>query len=215
MTDRTDLRVLVVEDHELMREALARRLHTTRGLSMCAAAATVAEAVDLVAAEQPDLALVDHSLPDGSGQDVQAAVRRLSPRTAVVLLSAHDDPALIAGYLKAGAAGYAHKTVTADELARVLLEASADRPALDSVGMAKVLEHLNAPPAAHPSVPLSRREAQVLNLVAAGHTNDDIASRLFISPQTVKTHLARIFTKLGVRDRASATAKAIRAGMLD
>lgn len=210
------MRVLLVEDHELMREALERRLDAAGSFRVVAGAGTVEEAKGFVAAYRPQMVLVDHSLPDGDGMDVLTAVKAADPSTVVVMLSAHDDPALIAGYLAAGANGFAHKTVAAAELLRVLRAAASGQPALDPVATQRVLEQLQEPAEpAEDNSPLSRRETEVLSLVAAGHTNDDIAARLYISPQTVKTHLSRIFGKLGVRDRASAAAKAIREGMLD
>jgi DNA-binding NarL/FixJ family response regulator len=209
------VRVLVVEDHELVREGIERRLNAAGGYVIVAMATDAAEAARALEAHPVDLVLVDHTLPDGDGMDVLRSARAFRPGAKVVVLSAQDEPEVIAGYLRAGADGYAHKTVNAAELQRVLAEAVSGGRGLDAVatkGLVHSLEHPAPPPEA--SSRLSPRELQVLELVAAGHTNDDIAQALFISPQTVKTHLSRIFDKLGVRDRASATAVGMRSGVL-
>lgn len=210
----TDLTVLVVEDHEMMREALTSRLRSYGAFSDIVLTGNVDEALNALDSTSPDMVIIDHSLPDGSGMDVLTAVRSKHADTAVVMLSAQDDAASMADYLARGATGYAHKTVSSPELLRILQSALAGERALDTFTTSKVLARLDAPAAA-PSGPLSPREVQVLSLVATGHTNEDIAEKLFISAQTVKTHLTRIFSKLGVRDRAAAAAKAIRDGMLD
>ena len=208
-------RVLVVEDHEMMREAIERRLAAAGDFTVVASAETLAQARAALATYRPDFVLVDHQLPDGTGLDVLAAARDLDPHVVVVALSAHAEPALVAAYVSAGADGYATKTARADELLGVLRSAAAGMSALDTVATAQVLRHLRTgEQAAGPGL-LSARETQVLALVADGLTNIEIAAALFVSPQTVKTYLDRIFTKIGIRDRAGAAAKAVRDGLLD
>ena len=118
------MRVMVVEDHELMREALERRLSAAEGFDLVAGVDSVTAAEKTFEAVRPDLVLVDHSLPDGAGMDVLRLVKDANPATVVVMLSAHDDPSLISSYLAAGANGFAHKTVGAAELLSLITPAT-------------------------------------------------------------------------------------------
>lgn len=207
-TPTGDVAVLIVDDHEIVREGLAARIGALDGFYVAGTAGSATEAVSTYEDLAPHLVVVDHSLPDGDGLSVLTRVRHINPAAVVVMLSAYDDPALIARYVNQGVSGYAHKSVPRHELAAVLRTAHAGERALDSVGTDRLMKHVAAPGRPEPTSPLSPREKQVLDLVGAGYTNDAVARELFISPQTVKTHLSRIYGKLGVPNRAAAVSAA-------
>lgn len=212
-TSTAGARVLVVEDHALMREGIDRRL-TAAGFTVAGMVGSIADAEAEFDRLHPDLVLTDHFLADGTGVTLLRRLLDRHPGAQVLLLSASDDKALITTYLNEGASGFMHKSVDVDEFVHCVRAALAGNRALDTVATARVLESLNDPAPAGTASPLSKREVEVLSLVADGCTNDDIAGRLYISPQTVKTHMTRIFGKLGVRDRASAAVRATREGIL-
>jgi DNA-binding NarL/FixJ family response regulator len=205
-------RVLLVDDHEILRDALAARLESTGGFEVVHTAGSLAAALDVLH-HQPavDLILTDHALPDGFGCAVLTEARAVSPQTRVVVLSAHADGALIRRYSRLGVDGYLAKTLPPAELSGLLRRALAGERAFDATATAALTAPVNGVAVIGP---LSKREAEVLSLVASGLTNDEIGTRLFLSPQTIKTHLSRIFDKLGARDRAQATATAMREGMI-
>lgn len=203
------VRVVVVDDHPMVRAGLTAQLARSEQVELAGEAGTVAEAVTVLAETTPDVVLVDHQLPDGHGLDLLAQMRADGP--AVVLVTAFDDRALISQYIGAGAAGFVHKSSGPLELVRCVLEAAAGRSALDP---ASVHRTMLAPTTPDANGDLSARELDVLRLVADGLTNDAIGNRLKISSQTVKTHLSRIYAKLGVSDRAQAAVVATRRALL-
>ena len=202
------VRVVVVDDHPMVRAGLAAQLQRGGDVTVVAEAGTVADACDVVLTHAPDVVLVDHQLPDGTGRDV---LRRVGSACAVVLVTGYDDQTLVHEYLQDGAAGYAHKTAGPEQLTACVRHAAAGTTALDP---ASVHRTLLAPRTPTGTGTLSPRELEVLGYVAQGLTNEAIGSRLRISPETVKTHLSRIYPKLGVADRAHAAVVATRRGLL-
>jgi DNA-binding NarL/FixJ family response regulator len=205
--------VIVADDQSAVREGLVLLLGTLPGIVVAGEAADGDAAVDLVAAVQPQVALMDLNMP---GCDGVAATRRIAadhPGTRVVVLTTYADDESIIGALQAGALGYLTKDATRAEIGRAVLAAAAGQAVLDP----GVQQRLASAAARAPepsgsgsadSLPgaddLTPREAEVLRLIAAGQSNREIARSLFVSEATVKTHVNRIFAKTGSRDRTQA-----------
>jgi DNA-binding NarL/FixJ family response regulator len=197
--------VLVVDDHELVRRGLLDLLGTADDLTVVGAAVDGEDALRLAEATQPDVVLMDLSMPGTDGVEATRRLARVSPASRVVVLTSFSENERIVAALEAGAVGYLLKDVEPDELLRgVRAAARGDAPF--SPRAARVL----LPRTGHD---LSPRERDVLRLVAEGLPNKTIARRLGISEKTVKTHLTSVFTTLGVSDRTSAALWAQRNGL--
>jgi len=197
--------VLVVDDHELVRRGLLDLLGTADDLTVVGAAVDGEDAVRLAEETQPDVVLMDLSMPGTDGVEATRRLARVSPASRVVVLTSFSENERIVAALEAGAVGYLLKDVEPDELLRgVRAAARGDAPF--SPRAARVL----LPRTGHE---LSPREREVLRLVAEGLPNKTIARRLGISEKTVKTHLTSVFTTLGVTDRTSAALWAQRNGL--
>jgi DNA-binding NarL/FixJ family response regulator len=210
------LRVLVVDDQQIVREGLATILDLLPDVHVVGSAADGAEALELVARRRPDVVLMDLHMPVLDGV---AATRRIvaeHPSSAVLILTTfgEDDAALEA--LRAGALGVLTKDAGRDEIARALHQAVAGHMTLAAPLQARLIAAV-APPAApvRAALPdgLTAREAEVLGLIGAGFTNREIARRLVVSEATVKTHINHVFAKIDARDRAAAVNYAARHGL--
>jgi DNA-binding NarL/FixJ family response regulator len=209
------VRVIVADDQSAVREGLVLLLGTLPGIEVAGEAADGDAAVQLVAAVQPQVALMDLNMPGCGGV---AATRRITadhPGTRVVVLTTYADDESIIGALRAGALGYLTKDATRAEIGRAVLAAAAGQAVLDPGVQQRLLSAAARAPEAPPGPPgattgpagdsdLTPREAEVLRLIAAGQSNREIARSLFVSEATVKTHVNRIFAKTGSRDRAQA-----------
>ncbi|MFB4299563.1 response regulator [Actinomadura sp. NTSP31] len=201
------LRVMIVDDHPIVREGLRGMLAAEPGLEVAAEAASGDEAVALAPRVRPDVILMDLRMPGGDGV---SAIERLGPAHRVLVLTTFEDDADIVRAVRAGAAGYLLKDASRTDLAAAIRAVAAGRTVL-SPSVSARLSAVRAAPA--PAV-LSARESEVLALVARGLTNAEIGARLFIGQATVKTHLLRVFAKLGVSDRTAAVMAAIEQGVL-
>jgi two-component system nitrate/nitrite response regulator NarL len=208
------VRVVVGDDHPLFRDGLVRALTGSHQIEVIAEAADGLEAMQLITEHGPDVALLDYQMPGLDGGDVAAAVVRDGLRTRVLLVSAHDDPAIVYHALQQGAAGFLPKESTRAEIVAAVLDCAKGRdvvaPRLAS-GLAVEIRRRAEP--AGPA--LSAREREVLGMIAAGRSIPAIAEQLFLAPSTVKTHVQRLYEKLGVGDRAAAVAEAMRRGLLE
>jgi DNA-binding NarL/FixJ family response regulator len=194
------LRVLVVDDHDVVHWGFRVLLGEQPWVQRCLAARTGAEALAMLPRLRPDVALVDRFLAGESGADVCASIRKASPSTRVLLISGSgrmSPPAARA----AGASGFVSKDWDAREVAR----------AVRMVGLGMTMFE---PTAEQPSPLLTEREREVLDLIAAGSTNREIAERLYLSPHTVKEHTSSLYRKLEARNRAEAVQRAQRIGLL-
>jgi DNA-binding NarL/FixJ family response regulator len=199
-TEERRLRVLVVDDHDVVHWGFRVLLGEQPWVERCLSARTGEEALALLPRLRPDVALVDLFLSGESGADVCASIRRASPATRVLLISGSgrmSPPAARA----AGASGFVSKDWEARDVAR----------AVRAVGMGQTMF---APASQLPAPLLSEREREVLDLIAAGSTNREIASTLYLSPHTVKEHTSALYRKLGARNRAEAVQRAQRVGLL-
>jgi DNA-binding NarL/FixJ family response regulator len=194
------LRVLVVDDHDVVHWGFRVLLGEQPWVERCLAARTGAEALALVRKFKPHVALVDLFLVGESGADVCESIRKASPSTRVLLISGAGRMSPAAARA-AGASGFVSKDWEAHDVAR----------AVRMVGLGMTMF---APKADQPSPLLTEREREVLGLISAGSTNREIAESLFLSPHTVKEHTSVLYRKLGARNRAEAVQRAQRIGLL-
>jgi DNA-binding NarL/FixJ family response regulator len=206
------LRVLVVDDQRLVREGIASLLDLQPGISVVGMAADGAEAVEQAIALAPDVVLMDVRMPGMDGVEAVTTLRRQAPDCRVVMLTTFDDEEYVVRTLRAGAAGYLLKDLPAAELADAVRLAHAGVTQLHHAAARRMAAALSTHPAS--TDVLTGRETEVLRLVAAGATNREIAARLFLSEGTVKNHLSRILSRLGLRDRTQAAIYARDHGLL-
>ncbi|MGH7882203.1 MAG: response regulator [Candidatus Dormibacteraceae bacterium] len=200
------IEVLIADDHALIREGTRQILAREPDFEVIAEASSGEQAVALMAQHQPVLAVVDLRLPDLSGIEIARQARARGLSTKVVLLSAFDDEEYVMEALSAGAAGYLVKTMPSSELASWLRKVNQGEQALPPALAQRLAERIRHP---LPEPALSRREGDVLNLLAAGLSNKEISAQLFISIRTVEGHLGHIFDKLEVGSRTEAVLYAL------
>jgi DNA-binding NarL/FixJ family response regulator len=210
MTDAGPIRVLLADDHPIVREGLRTILTTEPGLRLVGEAASGDEAVALARSHRPDVVLMDLRMPGGDGVEATRRILGELPATRILVLTTYDTDSDILRAIGAGATGYMLKDSSRADLVRAIRAASRG----ETVLAPSVADHLVASTRRPPQPPLSAREVEVLGLVARGLTNGEISRRLLISQATVKTHLLRAFTKLGVSDRTAAVTVAIERGIL-
>ncbi|HET7045902.1 MAG TPA: response regulator transcription factor [Gaiellaceae bacterium] len=209
------IRLLVVDDHAVVRSGLKLLLNAEEGFEVVGEAGNADEAVLRAKLLQPDVLLCDVVMPGRSGIEVVAEVRELSPDTKVVMLSMQDDPSYVRQAFGAGAHGYVLKEAADTELVRAVREvAGGGRYVNPELGARLAFADAGARAQAE-SDPLSEREREVLRLLALGHTNQEIAKLLYISVRTAETHRAHIMQKLRLDTRASLVRYALDHGLLE
>ncbi|WP_329404951.1 response regulator transcription factor [Streptomyces melanogenes] len=208
---QSTLRIIVVDDHTVMRAGVIALLGSEPGIEIVGEAADGRAAVELVERLDPDVALIDLRMPvlDGAGATAEIVARR--SRTRVLILTTYDSDAEIERAVEAGAVGYLLKDTTRDQLVDAIRSAARG----ETVLAPRVAERLVARMRRPAPVALTARETQVLNAVADGLSNGEIGRRLVIGEATVKTHLLRVFAKLDVSDRTHAVVVALERGLLD
>jgi DNA-binding NarL/FixJ family response regulator len=202
------LRVLVCDDHPVVRAGIAGLLGTEPGLEVVGQAGDGEEAVRLAAALAPDVVLMDLRMPRLEGAEATARIVTGQPDVAVVVLTTYETDTDILRAVEAGARGYLLKDTPADQIAAAVRAAARGETVLASAVAARLVSRVKAPTS------LTAREIEVLEGVAAGLSNADIGKRLFIGEATVKTHLLRLFQKLDVDDRTRAVTVAMERGIL-
>jgi DNA-binding NarL/FixJ family response regulator len=208
------MRVLIVDDHPVTRDGLRSALSTSDEVKIVGEASTGEEAVQAVRDLAPEIVFMDVRMPGMGGLEATKEIRNISPDTKVILFTVEESRSAIADAIRAGVSGYLLKDVSAGELisaAKLALEGKAViHPTLTRAFIEEVqyVDHKT-------DTPLSRRESEILQKVAYGASTKEVAHDLGISPHTVKTHLERIFEKLGANDRAQAVAIALRKGLVD
>ncbi len=229
MSNEQPVTVIVADDQSAVREGLVLLLGTLPGIAVAGQAPDGNAAVELVAAVQPDVALMDLNMPGCDGVTATARITAEHPGTKVVVLTTYADDESIIGALQAGALGYLTKDATRTEIGRAIQAAAAGQAVLDPGVQRRLLSAAAARPAPAPAPgatpapltgpgsddDLTPREAEVLRLIAAGQSNREIARTLFVSEATVKTHVNRIFAKTGSRDRVQAMRYAYTHGYAD
>jgi two-component system nitrate/nitrite response regulator NarL len=208
------VRVVVGDDHPLFRDGVVRALNSSGSIDVVAEADDGLTALELIRTHEPRVALLDYRMPGLDGAQVAAAVRRDELPTRVLLISAHDESAIVYSALQEGAAGFIPKESSRAELVEAVLNCAKGRdvvaPGL-AAGLAGEIRRRNETQGPK----LSQREREVLVLIASGRTIPAMAEQLYLAPSTVKTHVQRLYEKLGVGDRGAAVAEAMRRGLLE
>jgi DNA-binding NarL/FixJ family response regulator len=211
-------RILIADDHGLVRAGLRRIIDAEPDLEVVAEAANGAEAVELARAVNPDLAVLDVSMPRMTGLQAAREIARRQPDVRTLMLSMHDNEQYFFSALQAGACGYVLKSAADEDLVSACRAALRGDPFLYA-GIASTLvrdflERMRRGERV-PNGVLTAREEQVVKLIAEGHSSKEIAATLVISVKTVERHRANVLTKLGMRDRTELTRYAIRAGLIE
>jgi DNA-binding NarL/FixJ family response regulator len=211
-------RILIADDHGLVRAGLRRIIDAEPGLAVVAEAANGAEAVELARALRPDLAVLDVSMPRMTGLQAAREITRRQPEVRTLMLSMHDNEQYFFSALQAGACGYVLKSAADEDLVSACRAALRGDPFLYAgVASTLVRDFLDRMRRGErvPNGVLTAREEEVVKLIAEGHSSKEIAAALVISVKTVERHRANVLTKLGMRDRTELTRYAIRAGLIE
>ena len=206
------IRVMLVDDHTMVRRGLATFLKVYDDLQLVGEAESGEAAIQLCNEALPDVILMDMSMPGMDGATTTRAIRQQFPQAQVIALTSFKEGALIKKALEAGAIGYLLKDISADDLARAIRSAHAGRATLSPDAAQALVETANLPPA--PGLDLTEREREVLTLMIEGLNNTQIAGRLTVSPSTIKSHVSNILSKLGVASRTEAVTLALRNGIV-
>jgi two-component system response regulator DevR len=207
--DRSALRLLVVDDHEVVRQGLVALLDRREGFEVVAQAGTVAEAVAAAARFEPDLVVMDVRLPDGSGIEACREIRAARPETRVIMLTSYPDEEAVLSAIIAGASGYLLKQIRGRDLVSALESVGRGESLLDPAVTERVLQRVRAAAtggAADELSDLTQQERKILLLVAEGKTNKEIAADVFLSDKTVKNYVSSILSKLNLQRRTQAAA---------
>ena len=199
------VRVLIADDHPVVRSGLRGMLAADPGFEVVGEAADGTEAVALSLRERPDVVLMDLRMPDLDGASATAEIRARHPETQILVLTTYDTDADIVRAIEAGAIGYLLKDVPHEEITRAVRAAARGEPVLAPAVAERLMERARGAA----SDALTAREIEVLQLAAQGLSNSEIAKELFVSATTVKAHLAHIYRKLGVSDRTAAVTTAL------
>jgi len=214
MTEDAPVRVLVVDDQRLIRDGIASLLGLQPGIAVVGTAANGREAVERAVTLEADVVLMDVRMPEVEGVAALETLRRRAPGCRVVMLTTFDDEEYVVPALRAGAAGYLLKDLPARELAGAVRMAHAGVAQFDPAATARVAAALSPSTVDDEArLPLTARETDVLRLIARGATNREIAADLHLGEGTVKNHISRILTRLGLRDRTQAALYAREHGL--
>ena len=208
------IRVLLADDHAVVRKGIREFLETGGSIAVVAEAADGVEAMKLIRDHQPDVAVLDIQMPKCSGIEVCRHVRAQQWPVGVLILTAFDDDPYVMAALQAGANGYVLKTADADDLVQAVRDVHEGKSALDPAVARKLMAQLGGRSTGRPIESLTPREMDVLRLAARGYTNKAIGAQLSISNRTVQGHLANIFDKLHVSTRTEAVMRAVSLGWI-
>lgn len=211
------IRLLLADDHRMLREGL-RRSMVDEGFDVVGEAENGEEAVRLAEELQPDVVLMDVSMPEVDGVEATRAIVQLEDGPRVIMLTMHADADVLADAIRAGASGYLVKDCSVDEVVEAVRLAANGETALSPQLAATMLDEVRRleqpPPTAEEDRVITKREEEVLQLIADGCSTPEVAARLYISQKTVKNHLASIYQKLDARDRTQAVLQAVRMGIV-
>ena len=216
MSDANEVKVLLVDDHDLLRRGIKTMLES-EGIDVVGEAADGTKVLGMVEELMPDVVLIDVIMPNKDGIEATREIKHGFPNVGVVVLSGHDDQQFVFDALKAGASGYLLKTAELDEVVATVRSVAAGEGRLDPVIAGKVLsefQNYQKAEVAEVYQPLTPREREILQLMSEGLPNKTIANRLSISERTVTTHVANIYSKLHVNNRVSAIQEAMRRRIL-
>ncbi len=209
------IRLMLADDHRMLREGL-RRSMTDQGFDVVGEARDGDEAVRLADEVQPDVILMDVTMPEMDGVEATRQIKQAQPGVRIVMLTMHADQEVLASAIRAGASGYLVKDCSTDEIASAVRMAASGETALSPQLAASMLDEVRRmdQPATEEERVITRREEEVLQLIADGCSTPEVAERLYISQKTVKNHLASIYQKLDARDRTQAVLQAVRMGIV-
>jgi DNA-binding NarL/FixJ family response regulator len=208
------IRVLVADDHEVVRRGLSELFDGTE-IEIIAEASSGTQAIEFARAHKPDAVLMDIRMPGGDGLDALTRLQMEQPEIPVLILSTYDNPAYIAKAVALGAAGYVCKGSDRERLLESIRNVAAGKSAFSRTDLRRITGAMVAPRLpATVDVPLTQRESDVLIQIAEGHTNKETAENLGISIETVKEHVQNLLRKIGVRDRTQAAVWAVRCGLV-
>ena len=208
MAEKPPIRVVVVDDHLIVREGLATLLEAFPDMKLAGEAASGEEAIQLCAKVRPDVVFMDLLMPGMGGINAIRAIRKEQPAVQILVLTSYKEKEHVRGALEAGAIGYLLKNLTAAELAQAIRLASTGEPTVAAEATRALIDAVTQP--LSPGTDLTEREREVLDLIVQGLSNTQIAVHLDLSPSTIKNHISRIFSKLGVATRTEAATLALR-----
>jgi len=209
------VRIIVVDDHVILRDGIVSILDAQSDFEVVGAAGTVADALELVHTARPDLILMDYGLPDGTGLEATKEILALYPETNIVLLTVHEEDDLLFEAVRNGARGYLLKNISATEMLAKLRGLAQGDAAISAAQTRRIMSEFTRTTASQPvakqqAIPLTNREQEVLQLIVNGATNRQIAAELHISIHTVKNHVNHILEKLDVDSRHEAAKVAVK-----
>lgn len=208
--------ILIVDDHPLVRKGLRMTLESQTDMSVVGEAGNMQEAVEAATRLQPQIVTLDLTMPGPSGVATVERIRAAAPKSRLVIVTMHDDPAYVRSAIAMGAAGYVNKSAADTELVSAIRAVASGRVFID-VGHATSIDSMLSPGSSSGRKPvdsLSDREREVLRQVARGYTNQQIADEIGLSVKTVESYRARLMKKLGMRERADLVRLALDMGML-
>ena len=208
MTQSNPIKVLLVDDHMVVRSGLSTVLAVYDDMQLVGEARDGEEALRLCERLQPDVVLMDLLMPKMDGVAATRVIKERWPQIQVIALTSFKEKEYVEGALKAGASGYLLKNVSAEELVNAIRRAAAGQPSLSPEAAQVLIQKVNEPPP--PGQDMTDREKEILALMVEGLSNNEIADRLFVSPSTVKFHVSNVLSKLGVTGRTEAVALAIK-----
>jgi len=214
---QTPIRLVVVDDHILFREGLAAIIRSGSNIEVVGQAGSVREAVEVVRSLSPDMVLMDFGLPDGTGAEATRAIIKEQPECKIVFITMSEEDDDLFAAIRSGAKGYLLKNMHPQKLIAALRSVQDGESALSRSMTMRVMEELShTTRSAYPAeITLTRREIDVLRAIAAGHSNMEIANRLFITENTVKYHVHSILEKLQLSSRKEAAAYALKHGLIN
>lgn len=209
------IRLMLADDHRMLREGL-RRSMSDQGFDVVGEARDGDEAIGLAEDLQPDVILMDVTMPEVDGVEATRQIKQLMPQVRIVMLTMHADQEVLAAAIRAGASGYLVKDCSTEEIATAVRMAAEGETALSPQLAASMLDEVRKldQPQTEEERLVTKREEEVLQLIADGCSTTEVAERLYISQKTVKNHLASIYQKLDARDRTQAVLRAVRMGII-
>ncbi len=214
MTTQVPIRVLLADDHQVVRAGIRQFLEASGDIGVIAEADDGEQAIEMIEAHKPDVAVLDIQMPKKTGIEVTRWVRSNQRSTGVLILTAYDDDPYVMAVLKAGANGYVLKTADGEDIADAVRAVHEGKSALDPEIARKVMHQISGGSVVGSLEELTPRELEVLTLVALGYTNKAIGVQLGISDRTVQGHLAKVFGKLQAASRTEAVMRAVSSGWL-
>jgi DNA-binding NarL/FixJ family response regulator len=208
MAETADLKVMIVDDHEVVREGLRALLNRRAGMTVVGEAGTVAGAIETAARTEPNVVVMDVRLPDGSGVEACREIRTARPETRMIMLTSYADDEAVIASIMAGASAYLLKQTRGQQLAEAIEAVAGGASLLDPQVTRRVLEQMRNMATTGPdkTAQLTENEMKILHLIAEGKTNREIAAEVYLSDKTVKNYVSSILSKLNLKRRSEAAA---------